>query len=104
MCSSPISPAGGGSACRTSPTTNTLAPDWVCEVISPSTGALDRARKLPLYAAAGVGHAWRVEPLERTLEVLRRQERSVDREGPDYWVKYEQRRSTQPHRTSSRKS
>jgi Uma2 family endonuclease len=52
----------------------TLAPDWVCEVISPSTGTLDRARKLPLYAAAGVGHAWLVDPLQRTLEVLRRQD------------------------------
>lgn len=52
----------------------TIVPDWVCEVISPSTGMLDRARKLPLYAAAGVGHAWLVDPLQRTLEVLRRQD------------------------------
>ena len=49
----------------------TLAPDWVCEVVSPSTGKLDRARKLPLYAAFGVRHAWIVEPLLRTLEVRR---------------------------------
>jgi Uma2 family endonuclease len=48
-----------------------LAPDWLCEVISPSTAALDRARKLPAYAREGVSHAWLVDPLARTLEVLR---------------------------------
>ena len=51
----------------------TLAPDWVCEVISPTTGRLDRVRKLPLYGRAGVAHAWIVDPLARTLEVYRRQ-------------------------------
>ena len=49
----------------------TLPPDWICEVVSPSTGKLDRARKLPLYAAFGVRHAWIVDPLLRTLEVRR---------------------------------
>ncbi len=48
-----------------------LAPDWVCEVLSPSTEALDRSRKLPVYAGHGVGHAWLVDPVQRTLEVLR---------------------------------
>ena len=48
-----------------------LAPDWVCEVLSPSTERIDRGRKLRTYAAAGVAHAWLVNPLERTLEVLR---------------------------------
>jgi len=43
----------------------------VCEVISPSTATLDRAKKLRIYASAGVGHAWIVDPLARTLEVLR---------------------------------
>jgi Uma2 family endonuclease len=49
----------------------TLAPDWVCEVVSPGTERLDRTRKLPSYARAGVGHAWLINPLARTLEVLR---------------------------------
>lgn len=49
----------------------TLAPDWVCEILSPSTAKLDRTKKLPLYARQGVRHAWIVDPLERTLEVLR---------------------------------
>src|SRR3990172_867600 len=26
----------------------TLAPDWVCEVVSPRTGRLDRVRKMPI--------------------------------------------------------
>jgi len=47
-----------------------LAPDWVCEVLSPSTERIDRGRKLRAYAAAGVAHAWLLNPVERTLEVL----------------------------------
>jgi Uma2 family endonuclease len=48
----------------------TLAPDWVCEVLSPSTERIDRARKLRIYAEAGVQHAWLLKPSDRTLEVL----------------------------------
>ena len=48
-----------------------LAPDWVCEVLSPSTERIDRARKLRIYAEAGVPHVWLVKPTDRTLEVLR---------------------------------
>ncbi|AKU92505.1 Uma2 family endonuclease [Vulgatibacter incomptus] len=48
-----------------------VAPDWVCEVLSPSTARLDRFRKMRLYARAGVGHVWLLDPLERSLEVLR---------------------------------
>lgn len=47
----------------------TLAPDWVCEVISPSTRRIDRVLKLPIYAREGVSFVWLVEPLDRTLEV-----------------------------------
>jgi Uma2 family endonuclease len=47
-----------------------LAPDWICEVLSPATERIDRGRKLRIYAAAGVEHAWLVKPLDRTLEVL----------------------------------
>ena len=46
-------------------------PDWVCELLSPSTASLDRARKLRIYAREGVTHAWLVDPIARTLEVLR---------------------------------
>ncbi len=48
----------------------TLAPDWVCEVLSPSTEQIDRTDKVPIYAATGVAHAWLMSPLARTLEVL----------------------------------
>lgn len=46
------------------------APDWVCEVLSPSTARLDRTDKLAVYAEFGIGHAWYVDPEARTLEVL----------------------------------
>lgn len=49
----------------------TLAPDWACEVLSPSTLVKDRARKLPIYAAHGVAHVWLIDPVQRLLEVLR---------------------------------
>jgi Uma2 family endonuclease len=45
-----------------------LAPDWVCEVLSPSTTAMDRADKLPIYARERVGHVWLVDPIAKTLE------------------------------------
>jgi len=50
-----------------------LAPDWVCEILSPSTAQVDRADKLPLYAEMGVAHAWLIDPDARTLEVYARQ-------------------------------
>ena len=49
----------------------TMPPDWVCEVLSPSTAGLDRVKKLAIYAAFGVRHVWLVDPREQTLEVLR---------------------------------
>lgn len=45
-----------------------VVPDWICEVASPSTAAFDRADKMPVYARAGVGFAWIVEPTVQTLE------------------------------------
>lgn len=49
----------------------TLAPDWACEVVSPSTERLDRAKKMPVYARERVGHLWLLNPSARTLEVYR---------------------------------
>ena len=49
---------------------STLAPDWVCEVSSPSTAMLDRAKKLRIYARAKVGYAWIIDPSAHLLEVL----------------------------------
>ena len=50
-----------------------LAPDWVCEIASPSTAAIDRGRKMRIYAREGVEHLWIVDPLAQTLEVYRLQ-------------------------------
>ena len=50
-----------------------LPPDWVCEVLSRSTEAVDRADKMAIYARHGVKHPWLVDPIARTLEVYRLQ-------------------------------
>jgi Uma2 family endonuclease len=49
----------------------TLAPDWLCEVLSPSTEMIDRKKKLSVYARECVGNVWLVDPLLETLEVRR---------------------------------
>ena len=48
----------------------TVAPDWVCEVLSRSTERFDRDHKMPLYSTSGVRHAWLVDPRRHTLEVF----------------------------------
>jgi Uma2 family endonuclease len=48
-----------------------VAPDWICEIISPSTEALDRGKKMRIYRREGVGHAWLINPIAKTLEVYR---------------------------------
>jgi Uma2 family endonuclease len=48
-----------------------LPPDWLCEVSSPSTAALDRKVKMPKYARAGVRNVWLIDPEAQTLEVFR---------------------------------
>jgi Uma2 family endonuclease len=45
-----------------------IAPDWVCETLSPSTERIDRGRKLAIYAREGVSHAWLLNPIAETLE------------------------------------
>ena len=59
-----------------------LAPDWLCEVVSPSTERFDRQQKLPRYAEAGVNHLWLADPSTRRLEVYGR----VDAD----WVRLEE--------------
>ena len=48
----------------------TLAPNWVCEVLSASTRRLDLQGKRPVYAREEVRHLWFVEPTDRTLEAF----------------------------------
>lgn len=47
-----------------------LVPDWLCEVLSPSTTHKDRQVKMPLYAQYGVRYAWLLDPLAKTLEAF----------------------------------
>lgn len=56
-----------------------LAPDWVCEVLSPSTASTDRAVKVPIYAREKIGDVWLVDPVLQTLEALRL-------DGPSYRI------------------
>lgn len=49
----------------------TLAPDWVCETLSPSTEQIDRGKKLAIYAREGISHLWLVNPIAETLEAYR---------------------------------
>ena len=55
-----------------------VAPDWVCEVVSPSTARVDRVRKVPAYAREGVRHLWLIDPLQQLLDVYRLEGR--------YWI------------------
>jgi len=45
-----------------------VVPDWVCEVLSPSTESKDRQVKMPIYARFGVASAWLIDPQAHTLE------------------------------------
>lgn len=48
-----------------------LVPDWICEILSPSTASYDNIVKRRYYAEIGVGHIWYVDPVRKELEVCR---------------------------------
>lgn len=48
-----------------------VAPDWVCEISTPSTARYDRAVKVPRYHRMEVGYVWLVAPLDRVIDVFR---------------------------------
>lgn len=58
-----------------------LAPDWVCEVISPSTETHDRGPKRRIYATYEVPHLWHLDPLAKLLEVFELKDK--------HWVLFE---------------
>lgn len=60
-------------------TFTTIAPDWVCEVLSPSTEVLDRAEKMEIYRRDNVRHVWLIDPRARTQELYRH--------GDDAWTR-----------------
>jgi Uma2 family endonuclease len=45
------------------------APDWLAEVLSPSTASHDRIVKLPVYERAGVREVWLIDPANLTLAI-----------------------------------
>jgi Uma2 family endonuclease len=47
-----------------------VAPDWICEVLSPGTVRTDRVRKMPVYGQHAVQYLWLVDPVHKTLEVF----------------------------------
>lgn len=47
-----------------------LAPDWVCEILSPSTERYDRQEKREIYAEAGIGHLWLVDQRIQLVEAF----------------------------------
>ena len=47
-----------------------VAPDWVCEIISPSSASIDRVRKMGIYLMHRVPYYWIIDPLSKTLEVF----------------------------------
>jgi Uma2 family endonuclease len=49
-----------------------IKPDWVCEILSPSTMRRDRGHKQRTYHRAGIGHYWLVEPLDGAIWSYRR--------------------------------
>ena len=48
-----------------------VIPDWMCEILSPSTASKDREIKMPLYAHYGVQFAWLIDPIKHVLEAYR---------------------------------
>jgi Uma2 family endonuclease len=47
------------------------SPDWICEILSPSTAQTDKVRKMPIYAEYGVAHIWLIDPVIKTLDAFR---------------------------------
>jgi Uma2 family endonuclease len=58
-----------------------ITPDWVCEVLSPATEALDRSEKMDIYARESVRHIWLLDPRSQTLEVYRNEQQRWSRMG-----------------------
>lgn len=48
-----------------------VSPDWVCEILSPSTLRIDKIRKMPIYSQFEVPWLWLIDPTAKTLDVFR---------------------------------
>ena len=49
----------------------TIKPDWLCEVLSPSTRKIDLGLKRDIYAREGIPYMWLVDPLVQVLEAFK---------------------------------
>jgi Uma2 family endonuclease len=47
------------------------APDWLAEVLSPTTASYDRSVKIPVYERAGVPEVWLINPSDRSVAIYR---------------------------------
>ena len=47
-----------------------IAPDWICEVLSPLTEMHDKGSKRRIYALYGVAHLWHLDARSKTLEIF----------------------------------
>ena len=50
------------------------APDWIIEIVSPSSKQMDYGRKQALYLAAGVREYWIVDPMRETVLIYKAEE------------------------------
>ncbi len=48
-----------------------VTPDWICEILSPSTCRPDKMKKMPIYADHGVGYLWPLDPIAKILDTYR---------------------------------
>lgn len=48
-----------------------VSPDWITEILSPSTVRVDRIKKMAIYAKHGVSYLWLIDPTAKTLEAFR---------------------------------
>ena len=53
-----------------------IAPDWVCEALSPSTEKNDKGAKRTIYALSGVDFLWQLDPRSKSLETFKRSDKS----------------------------
>jgi Uma2 family endonuclease len=60
---------GGSSLNPASNESVRVVPDWICEILSPSTRAHDQLVKRRFYARVGVPYLWFIDPDARTLSV-----------------------------------
>ena len=48
-----------------------IFPDWIAEILSPTTVRVDRIKKMAIYAEHGVPYLWFIDPIAKTLEIFR---------------------------------